>query len=255
MQGGARLWLVLWFLGCASSASAETLDPRAEATRLSDRGAEALKRQDPAAALLSFDAALRLFPSSKLHYNRGLALDALGRGPEAASAFERFLAEADDAPAAHRTYAQRRLGELEPLCGRVRVGVEPASATVTLDGQPLTAPATVRLAPGAHELVAQLANHTSARRPFVAVAGETADVTLRLVPMPAATAQAPSVPAFISRSTAPPEQVRTPLYRRWWLWTIVGGVVAAGVVATAVVLTQPAATPPRGSLGNVSPTF
>jgi hypothetical protein len=35
------------------------------------------------------------------------------------------------------------------------------------------------------------------------------------------------------------ERERTPLYKRWWLWTIVGVVAAGGAVTTAVLLTQP----------------
>lgn len=36
---------------------------------------------------------------------------------------------------------------------------------------------------------------------------------------------------------------RTPLYKRWWLWTVVGGVVAAGAVTGAVLGTRAATTP------------
>jgi hypothetical protein len=38
--------------------------------------------------------------------------------------------------------------------------------------------------------------------------------------------------AFIA---APAEPRRTPVYRRWWLWTVVGVVVAAGAVTGGVL--------------------
>ena len=41
-------------------------------------------------------------------------------------------------------------------------------------------------------------------------------------------------------TTAPPPAERTPLYKKWWLWTAVGGVVVAGaVVGIAVAATTP----------------
>jgi hypothetical protein len=44
-----------------------------------------------------------------------------------------------------------------------------------------------------------------------------------------------------------PHADRTPLYKKWWLWTIVGVVVAGGVVAGAVVGTQKPAAWSTGS--------
>ncbi|HEY2746920.1 MAG TPA: hypothetical protein VGL86_19995 [Polyangia bacterium] len=77
-------------------------------------------------------------------------------------------------------------------------------------------------------------------------------------PKPAAApavAPEPVVPApLVSAPVAAPPQVaaaapsvavtrptprRQPVYRRWWLWTSLGTVVAAGVVAGAVVATRP----------------
>jgi hypothetical protein len=61
-------------------------------------------------------------------------------------------------------------------------------------------------------------------------------------PKPVAPATAPAAatqaaPTAIVTATQPaPAPRRTPLYKRWWLWTIVGAVVVGGVV-TAVALT------------------
>jgi tetratricopeptide (TPR) repeat protein len=75
-----------------------------------------------------------------------------------------------------------------------------------------------------------------------------------------ATAPATSSPALLNASpgrapagalqafSRPPEPVSTPLLHRWWLWTAVGGVLAAG--ATAFVLSQrPAGNSCGGTLG------
>src|SRR5262245_40087591 len=50
-------------------------------------------------------------------------------------------------------------------------------------------------------------------------------------------------PAVTVTQTAPPAQP-TPVYKRWWLWTIVGGVAAVGLgVGLGVGLTQSAHAP------------
>jgi tetratricopeptide (TPR) repeat protein len=75
-------------------------------------------------------------------------------------------------------------------------------------------------------------------------------------PEPSAVATpTPSVPAPALVTAAPTPEKRTPIYKRWWLWTAVG-VVAAGVgTALAVVLTRPNEPSAPTSIGTVSPNF
>jgi hypothetical protein len=47
-------------------------------------------------------------------------------------------------------------------------------------------------------------------------------------PAPAETQPSASPALQLTQSGAPPAE-RTPVYKKWWLWTIVGGVVAVGV--------------------------
>ncbi len=61
-------------------------------------GVDAMKRGDYQAALARFQEAYALVPSPKIHYDFGLAYVGLERPAEALAAFERFLAEAPDAP-------------------------------------------------------------------------------------------------------------------------------------------------------------
>lgn len=49
----------------------------------------------------------------------------------------------------------------------------------------------------------------------------------------------------------PPNTESTPLYRKWWLWTIIGGVVVAGAVGLGVGL---ASTKPGGLTGPTLPS-
>lgn len=66
-----------------------------------------------------------------------------------------------------------------------------------------------------------------------------------------ATATTPS--ATTLTASAPPPSERTPAYKKWWVWTIVGGVVVAGVT-TGLVLGLPKSAPTATtSLGTRSP--
>ena len=75
-------------------------------------GVAALKRGDHRAALARFEEAYALVPSPKIHYDFGLAYVGLGRSADALAAFERFLAEATDAPPDKRDKAASMIASL-----------------------------------------------------------------------------------------------------------------------------------------------
>lgn len=50
-----------------------------------------------------------------------------------------------------------------------------------------------------------------------------------------ATSVTPTPEAAVTPAAPGPSTARKPLYRRWWLWTIVGAVIAQGAVAGAIV--------------------
>ena len=59
--------------------------------------------------------------------------------------------------------------------------------------------------------------------------------------------------ASLTASAPPAEREHTPAYKKWWVWTIVGGVVVAGVT-TGLVLGLPKSAPTATtSLGTRSP--
>jgi tetratricopeptide (TPR) repeat protein len=62
----------------------------------------------------------------------------------------------------------------------------------------------------------------------------------------------PQAPAIVA--TQPPEPRRTPVYKKWWLWTAVGVVVAGAAVGLGVGLSAKSATF-NASLGTVGPTL
>lgn len=61
-----------------------------------------------------------------------------------------------------------------------------------------------------------------------------------------------ATPALVA--SAPPPAEHKPAYKRWWVWTIVGGVVVAGAAATAaVLLTRPSTPTAPTTLGTAHP--
>jgi hypothetical protein len=128
-------------------------------------GVAALKRRDHQAALTRFEEAYALVPSPKIHYDFGLAYVGLGRTADALAAFERFLAEAPDAPPETREKAasliptlRARLAEAAARNDAPVQGVSPppARAQGETPGQgvgPVSPPPEARLAggPAAHD--------------------------------------------------------------------------------------------------------
>ena len=73
-------------------------------------------------------------------------------------------------------------------------------------------------------------------------------------PAPAAPPQhaavtAPAAAPAPMVAPAPERHDRTPVYKKWWLWTALGAVVAGGVVAGVVVATRPAPWANGGTVG------
>ena len=58
-------------------------------------------------------------------------------------------------------------------------------------------------------------------------------------PKPAPEPTVTPTPATTLTAEAPTPKKKTPIYKKWWLWTAIGGVVVAGVVIGAVVGTTP----------------
>ena len=132
-------------------------------------GVAALKRGDHQAALTRFEEAYALVPSPKIHYDFGLAYVGLGRTADALAAFERFLAEAPDAPPDTREKAasliptlRARLAEAAPRNDGQALGVAPppAGAQGATSGQ---VPGAVAPPPEARVAAAPTANDDSLR--------------------------------------------------------------------------------------------
>jgi tetratricopeptide (TPR) repeat protein len=209
------------------------------AKQLRDLGAEAIERKDFATALDAFGRAYALFPSPNLRFNMGVALDQLGRSAEAIEAFEDFLAATSDVPAEGGEYAGTRIAALSPRVARVDI-IAPPSARVTVDGIAIALPRTRPLPamPGQREISASRVGYVTASQRVRLVAGERRRVELTLEPL-VRTSPAPPPPRALAR---------TPVHRKWWLWTSLGAVVTGGAVALGVALSQPSDATAPGAI-------
>jgi hypothetical protein len=194
--------------------SNETPVRRAARAKLVE-GVDALRRGEHRVALDRFQEAYALVPSPKIHYDFGLAYLGLDRRAEALSAFERFLAEAPDAPADKRERAARQTTALRPQVGVVEIAVKgaPDGTAIAVDGREVgRAPLarSVYLDPGRHEIAVRPSGGGAGAVERIEVrAGARLEVVLRVegagtaVAGAAPAAVGPALPSAASPATVP----------------------------------------------------
>ena len=113
--------------------------------------------------------------------------------------------------------------------GRLVVRANVADAEVWLDeGAVGRAPVEQQLAPGMHQLRVTRAGFSAWTTSVELHPDEVLEQTALLVPEP------------------PPPAPETPVYKRWWFWTAVGGAVVAGTVTALALGSSSGPTSPGG---------
>ncbi|HEX6241775.1 MAG TPA: PEGA domain-containing protein [Polyangiales bacterium] len=140
-----------------------------------------------------------------------------------------------------RRETEELLARARTYIGELAIQVEPASAELLIDGVRRVAElgSPVPLDVGQHLLEFREEGHATERREVTLRGGQTVQLSVRLAPLTsrAAAAAADQTPAAIGEQPVDaPRSERTPVYKRWWLWTIVGVVVAGAVTGTVVAL-------------------
>jgi hypothetical protein len=146
-------------------------------------GVRLLSARDFAKALARFNEAYVLFPSPKLHYNRGLALNGLGRRADAFVSFSRFVNETKDPSPEYLKHANRELERLKGLIGFLEISTETAGAEVRVDAErvgvtPLANALPVE--PGAHDVSLQAPGFGDTVQRVSIAAGERVKVKVDL---------------------------------------------------------------------------
>jgi len=222
--------LVALTVASAAPARAQPAGDFAGAQALLDEGNRAATAGDFAAALERFRAAYARYKSPNILLNIGTALRRLGRGPEAAVVYEKYLRDPGASPE-RAAEIRRAIGEIDTTVGRVTIGATDTGAHVWIDGSELLGFAsggTVRLAPGQHTVAAGR-DAPLASEVIRVQAGEARSVFLRL---PQASPPAPRVLVVTrpERRARRPRRAMGPLKITGVVFDVVGGLGLAGSI-------------------------
>jgi hypothetical protein len=219
--------LAALLLAGAASAADKTSPEVEQAREAFVRGTELARDAQWGAALTSFERSARLRPHAWTTYDIAVCQRALGKYVLARRAFARALeqrtAEAD-LPEAIVADTRRFLAETDRIIAALDVTLDPADASIAVDGQPLEATAAsedgrptllagtlpagpgkpppaasfrVLLDPGAHVFVITREGFTNAVHPEAVRPGERRAITLAVARMPATIAVAASEQAAV----------------------------------------------------------
>jgi hypothetical protein len=280
------LVLALSALAAGAGVAAAAGPPQGGGASLKASGDELMREKRYAEALAAYEAAAQSHPDPTLHYNRGRALQFLGRYPEALAALRRFKAEAPVAVLSRVPTLDEIVGDVQAHVALLRLRCEVSGARVLLAHQeigrtPFAAPLPVNAGHATLEILAEGYEPFSSEidlpggevaTDFVPklktrntmgvlvitskVPGTLAAVDGRALGVAPAEAKLPAGDHAVTathegygpvsthvvivvgerRELVLDPIAPTPVYKRWWLWTTVG-VVVAGAVVTAVAFT------------------
>lgn len=188
--------------------AAATAEQTNEARQLFQTGVEQVQRAQWGEALSAFERSAALVEHPLTTFNIGACQRALGRYTLARRTLAKALAEGKHTqtlPPSYAGDAEAFIGEIDGLLARVAINVQPAGATLTVDGRPLLAQAggfvagvlppgrgapasgklEVLLDPGAHVLSLTLKGYTDLVINQTFAPGSRSELPLLLERMPA----------------------------------------------------------------------
>lgn len=180
-----RVTLGLAALLIASTATAQppAQPSRAEVQERFTRAVTLFEQRNYEGALAEFERVYQITGRADLLFNIGRVHEALGRYPESATAVEEYLRRSANLPPERRAEVEQVLANVRRYIAYLRVRVEPAGATVRLDGQPVD-PARraeeIPVSPGRHRVEALLDGHRAEEQAVVVASGDHRAVQLVL---------------------------------------------------------------------------
>lgn len=185
-------------------------------------------------AIEKFKAAQKLYPSPKIHTRIALAYKWLDKNLKALEHYELFLKEFPEKPDNEADQQLRRQVETTEIprllkqVAQVKIVMEtPPGAEIRINGRPVaTSPVNrlFRLEPGAIAVSAALKGYYEFKRDLDLGRGKSAEVAITMLKIK------PKVIQKVITIRA------TPIYKRWWFWTVVGTVVAGGTAGLGAYL-------------------
>ena len=202
--------LTIVLMLAASHAGAAPDGRTAEAQTKYESGLAHFNLQEYAEAIADFEAGYRLKPNATFLYNIAQAYRLSDRPERALYFYRAYLRSAPHSP--NRAEIEERIASAEAMLrDRKKVATTPPDHTL-----PPQVPQTAPTTPAATAPTTAAATSSSAVAPSAAAP---------------ATTDAPVAATDAKRD-------RKPVYKAWWLWTVVGVVVAGGAVGVAVALTS-----------------
>ncbi len=187
-----------------------------------------------------FARAHALFPNARTLRGLGIAEFELRHYVVAVQHLEQSLASSvKPIEGRMRDETESLLARAKAYIGELRLSVEPTHATLLIDGARSSAVSSqpIRLDVGEHVLEFRADGFASERR-HVTVRGGTAGIlSVQLAALGGPLAgRADANGASHGQPLERPRSEQQPVYKRWWLWTIVGVVVAGAVTGTVIAL-------------------
>lgn len=178
-------------------------------------------------AAREFEEAYRLSGRAELLYNMGKSYDGASDTAKALHAYRRFIAALPASP--DRKEVDNRISVLEQTVGRLEITATVDGSIVTLNGEKLGTtpllPAIVDVNPGKHSIEIAAEGYSTYRRTLTIGRGQRLDVRAEMA-------------SLVTVKFVEVER-KTPVYKKWWLWTtVVGVVVIAGGVTAGVLLSK-----------------
>jgi hypothetical protein len=235
-------------------------DPAADARARFHEGVRLFEAERYAEARAAFEEARQIVPSPRVLANIGACYDREGRPADAVRMYRRFLGAAGpDVPRSARRTVEREIARLRPAIGQLVLAIDPAGASVAIDGEvvdvaPLTFPLPV--GPGDRLIEVRASGHVAFARTIAVEAGREIDLSVALQPVPPAPPprEPPPEPAVEAHAPVPPSEPAlsngpppgppvepplpppVPLGRGPLLWSGLGLTGALGVAATVTGL-------------------
>lgn len=214
--------------------------PQIEARKHFAQGVAFVDEQRLPEALAEFEKCYALYPAYATLYNIAQLHAALGDPVAAVEAFEKYLADGGAAIAPkQRARVEAELATQRQKVGEITIQVTPPEAELRIDDKPpirASAPLTLRLAAGRHQLSAALAGYRSEQREAEVQTQGHVDLSLSLEPEPPVTAPVEVAPPSAVLPRARDERAHSTSTQRIAGYVLGGvGLVGAGVgVAIAV---------------------
>jgi hypothetical protein len=261
--------LILALMG-AQADEASVTDGKAKAQTLLSEGTQLFNRGATAEALEKFKQAYTEFPSPKLLFNIGMTSRNLGRSVEAMDAFEKFLAEATDAPPDMIAQAKQTVSMLRTLLGNLTIKCSVPGPEIEVDGRPMGSaplPKSLWVMPGNHLVTAKHPDFALATESVDVNAGTVHTLTLSMQrvqpvePAPPTTENSAANVVPVQAVAASSSETSSPPSKGWWLgrkWTWVAAssavVLAGGAVAFGLAMQSKYDSLDR-SCGSASPDY